>query len=153
MSNALRRAQWRGRRRQRRRGRAIYAQDDEGDIIVLPMNWGRGEEPSACGACFQAKSRIKCGQCSRTEYTEAGHVGVDIFDVGATGTASLGGKRYATVFMDLGTRHVKIYLHKKKIERLNMFRHYIAFAKSHGVTIETIRTDPAREYICSSLKN
>jgi hypothetical protein len=76
-----------------------------------------------------------------------------MFDVGATGTASLGGKSYTTVFTDLGTRHVKIYLHKKKIGRLNMFRHYIAFAKSHGVTIKTFRTDPAREYICSSLKN
>ena len=132
-------------------GRAIYGQDDSGEPLVLPLDWCSGERPCACGACFQAKSRVKRGLRSRTQYTEPGHVAVDMFDVGGTGTATLGGKRYATLFVDLATRHVKVYLHKRKIDRLRMFRHYVAFAASHGVTIKSFRTDPAREYLCTSL--
>ena len=51
-------------------------------------------------------------------------VGVDTFTVGYNGKPTLRGKRFCTVFVVYATRHEKIYLHKTKAQRLQMFRIY-----------------------------
>ena len=87
------------------------------------------DDPRMCEACVQAKSRVKYGRPAYTVYkVPAELVGVDTFTVGYSGKPTLGGKRFCTVFVDYATRHVKIYLHKTKTQRLHMFRNYIGWA-------------------------
>ena len=134
-------------------GKVIYDQDSDGNELLLPEDWKYSRPPKGCEPCFRAKSRIRYGKPSRKTYTTRGEcVVVDMFYIGSTGSPTLGGNLYATVFVDVATRLVTVYLHKTRRERLYMFKHYIAFCKSFGVTIQAFRTDPAGEWLCSSLK-
>ena len=91
-------------------GKAYYGQDNKGNKVVMPDDWAQhAGSPCACYVCFRAKSRVERGKPTYTIYEHPGSmVAVDTFSIGKTGIASIGGHRYATIFIDLATRYIKI---------------------------------------------
>ena len=135
-------------------GKAYYGQDSKGHRVKMPDDWAsHAGQPFGCDVCYRAKSRIKRGKPSHTVYDQPGAmVAVDTFSIGKTGAQSLSGARYASIFVDLATRYIKIYVHKERKDRLLMFQHYIAWAASYKVTIRAFRVDPAREWLVAPLR-
>ena len=135
-------------------GKAYYGQDNKGNKVVMPNDWAQhAGAPCACDVCFRAKSRVKRGKRSHTVYEQPGSmVAVDTFSIGKTGITSIGGHRYATIFIDLATRYIKIYLHKQRKDRLRMFVHYLAWCASYDIKVRAFRVDPAREWLVDPLR-
>lgn len=117
----------------------------KGMVNGMDFNCERG--CGFCECCVEGKGHRLPFQQSTRERTEHPLELVHSDVCGKVGTKSLGGSEYFVTFIDDHTRHVWVYILKRKDEVFQRFKEWRALVeKSSGKQIKTLRTDNGGEY-------
>ena len=112
----------------------------------LDFDWK--EESSFCESCVQGKSHRLPFQPSTLKRADHPLELIHSDVCGKVGTRSLGGGEYFVTFVDDHTRHVWVYILKRKGEVFQRFQEWKALVeKSSGRKVKTLRSDNGGEYI------